>query len=247
MPRKKASKKREMFIPGSPKSIVKRPKPLPLSRKEKKEEKMIRIKKTMPVSTFRAILASENAILMGNQALHKNKSSVESTGIPPLSKTEKSKYAKYYPRRDVIEFLDREEGDRNYIIEVNGKEVPIPYAKYILLLFLAIKLKRDIGNGWTTVKELYDEKIVKDYDGAHVQHLVSDLKKAFKSAIEPNAKAELIQNKRKGKYRFSTMPSRIKTPYPKWLKQTLISVKNSVLAEREVRKKQAERLKKDEM
>lgn len=133
--------------------------------------------------------------------------------IPLISKNEKMKYGNRYPRKDVIKFLNREGDNRNYIIEVNEEEVPVPYALYLLLLFLAIKLKTDMDDGWATIKELEAGEIVNETNIHHLHQLTSNLNNRLRPFIESNTK-ELIQNmKRASKYRLSTMPSRIKTPH----------------------------------
>jgi len=158
--------------------------------------------------------------------------------IPPISNAEAKKYDNRYPRRDVIEFLDRETDNRNYIIRVNKKEVSIPYSLYILILFLAIKLKSDMDDGWATIKELEAADIAIEGDIHHTHQVTSNLNKILHHFIESNT-VELIQNmKRASKYRLSTMPSRIKAPHTMWLKQTLTHVKNCVLKERQIRKDQ---------
>lgn len=165
---------------------------------------------------------------------------------PPITNAEAKKYGKRYPRKDIIEFLNKETDNRNYVIMVNKKEASVPYALYILLLFLAIKLKSDMDDGWTTIEELEAAEIAVKGDIHHTHQMASGLNKILHYFIESNT-IELIQNmKRAKKYRLSTMPGRIKAPHTMWLKQTLTRVKNSVLKERQKREDQKKERSKSE-
>lgn len=157
--------------------------------------------------------------------------------IPELSATEKRKYAKDYPRKDIVEFTDREAGLRRYVVLVNSKVVEMPYGLLVLFLYLAIALKQERNLGWISTEDLEKEGILDADNITHLHRMVSDLKKLIKFYIEDNGTVELIENiKKKSKYRLSTMPSRIKAPHAKWLAATYNKIKIEVLKERQKRK-----------
>lgn len=161
--------------------------------------------------------------------------------IPELSATEKRKYAKDYPRKDIVEFTDRDVGLRRYVVLINGKAVEMPYGLLVLFLYLAIFLKQERNLGWVTIDDLEKEGILDSNNITHLHRIVSELKKLVKYYIEDNGKVELIENiKKKSKYRLSTMPSRIKAPHVKWLAATYNKIKIEVLKERQKRKAKAD-------
>jgi len=93
---------------------------------------------------------------------------------------------------------------------------------------------------------LDQEKLVRDQK--HFHRSMSELSKKL-VPVEDN-KIKLVQNlKREGKYRLSTMPSRIKTPPSKWLSSKYKKIKAEIVkerAERDVKKERADKAKRGE-
>jgi hypothetical protein len=154
---------------------------------------------------------------------------------PPITKSEEKKYGKDYPRKDIIEFTNSETGSRSYTVLVNGHFVKIPYGKFLLLLYLAIALKRGKNKGWIKKEGVKKEEII-GYDVTQLYRLVSDLKDRIKP-IEKNSEAEIIANKGESKYRLTTMPSRILVPHDdqSWLTKKYKQIKIEVIKKRKKR------------
>lgn len=151
--------------------------------------------------------------------------------IPDLNATERSKYEKVYPRKDVIEFYDTAKG---YFIKINGSEMEFDRIQYGLLIFLAKALKADQNCGKIAVKDAVDENIVRDPQ--HFYRLSGELNKLMKSFVE-NKKDKIISTVKgeTGVYRLTTMPSRIKQPHTKWLNSKYKTIKGQIAQERQSR------------
>ncbi|MCB0369298.1 MAG: hypothetical protein KDD45_07535 [Bdellovibrionales bacterium] len=151
--------------------------------------------------------------------------------IPPINATEKKKYAKDYPRKDVIEFVNRTTGARSGIVSINGRGLELQYNLYGLLLALAKALKQDVDSGWVHCDTLENEKIVRNRN--HFHRSMSELSRKLDPFAEDDNKIKLLQNlTRKSKYRLSTMPSRIKLPHSRWLASKYTTIKNEIIKER---------------
>jgi len=112
--------------------------------------------------------------------------------------------------------------------------IDIPYTKYVLLLFLAIKLKDGQG-GWVTKSELEQEGVLDDENINHINSLLSELRACFRGEVAKPK--EFIKNIRgKSQYRISTAPNNISAPHTKWLKQKYNGLIKQVKAERTRRK-----------
>ena len=149
---------------------------------------------------------------------------------PELSVTEKRKYSKDYPRKDVIEFINKTTSARSGIVLVNGRELELQYNLYGLLLALALALKKETDTGWVHYDNILSEKLVRGQN--HFHRSMSELSGKMDLLVEDN-KIKILQNmKRKSKYRLSTMPSRIKTPHSRWLSINYGTVKNEIIKER---------------
>ena len=158
---------------------------------------------------------------------------------PPITKTEKKKYANEYPRKDIIEFTNVEIGVRRYRVLVNGKEALVEYANLVLLLYFAMALKQEKDLGWVsydkvspdTVPEYRSERIVRNR--THFHRVIGELKMQINPLLEPNINISIIDNKvRKSKYRLTTMPSRIDTRL-NWLRKKYKEIKKEVIKERQ--------------
>jgi len=161
----------------------------------------------------------------------KSKTAVSGLAIPDLTTTEKKKYERDYPRRDVIEFYDTVKG---YLIKINGNEMEFDRIQYGLLIFLAKALKADTGCGKVAVKDAVDENIVRDPQ--HFYRLSGELNKLMKAFVEN--KKDKIVSKVKGEtgiYRLTTMPSRIKQPHTRWLNSKYKAIKGQIAQERQGR------------
>lgn len=157
-------------------------------------------------------------------------SEVKGFSVPALTGTEKKKYKKDYPRKDVIEFYDSAKG---YFVRVNGNELEFDRVEYGLLLFLAKALKANKDGGTITVSDTVNANIVRDPQ--HFYRVSSGLNKLMKNAVE-NRKEKIVSNIRsEGKYRLTTMPNRIKQPHTKWLDIRLNAVKLQIEEERQRR------------
>jgi hypothetical protein len=151
--------------------------------------------------------------------------------IPELNATERRKYQKNYPRRDVIEFVERQNSGRKGILLINGQELELEYNLYGILLALAKALKSDTDTGWVQYDSIANEKLVRSRD--HFHRSLSELSRLTKALVEKSNAAKLIENqKRKSKYRLSTMPSRIKTPHSRWLASRYKTIKDEIIKER---------------
>jgi len=147
-----------------------------------------------------------------------------------LNATEQRKYAKDYPRKDVIQFLNKEVGARSYVVLVNGRELQLQYNLFGLLLYLALTLKQERDTGWAHYDIVEKEKLVRSRP--HFHRSMSELSGKIEPFIESN-KVKIIENlKRKSMYRLSTMPSRIKTPHSRWLSSTYRIIKEEIIKER---------------
>jgi len=155
---------------------------------------------------------------------------IENFVMPPLTATEQRKYSRDYPRRDVIAFTDKEVGARSFEVLVNGRPVQLEYNLFGLLLCLAIGLKNNIDKGWVSLdKVLNRERLVRSQQ--HFHRSMSELCKKI-MPVEEN-KIKIVQNlKRQGKYRLSTMPSRIRAPHTKWISSQYRKIKAEILKER---------------
>ncbi|MFA5157509.1 MAG: hypothetical protein WC532_09045 [Candidatus Omnitrophota bacterium] len=161
----------------------------------------------------------------------------ESFAIPPLSETEKCKY-RNYPRKDIIGFKNWQAGSRSYELLVNGKRERINYPQFLVLLYLAIALKKDSHNGWVSVEQAMTDAVVDPEDERAFAREVTELNQRLSRHAEPNS-AKFIQNLRgESKYRLSTMPSRIKAPDTRWLKNKFSEIRREVIAERNKRIRQ---------
>lgn|GEM_PF-5028436 len=155
--------------------------------------------------------------------------------IPPLTETEKRKYRNNYPRKDVIEFKNWQAGSRAYELLVNGQRERINYPQFLVLLYLAIALKKDSNNGWVPVEQAEKDEVVSPNDIKAFAREATKLNAILSRHLEANTE-KIIQNlKREGKYRLSTMPSRIKTPDTCWLKNKFAEIRRRVIAERKKR------------
>ncbi len=150
--------------------------------------------------------------------------------IPELTVTEKRKYSKDYPRKDVLEFFDKTTAARSGIVSVNGRELELQFNLYGILLALALALKQEKDTGWVPYDDIDKEKLVRSRD--HFHRSMSELSGKLDPFVEDN-KIKILQNlKRKSKYRLSTMPSRVKAPHSKWLSSRYKTVKDEILKER---------------
>lgn len=151
--------------------------------------------------------------------------------VPDLNATERRKYQKSYPRRDVIELIERQNSGRKGIVMINGQELELEYNLYGILLALAKALKSETDLGWVAYDTIANEKLVRSRD--HFHRSISELSRLMKALAEKSKAAMLIENqKRKSKYRLSTMPSRIKTPHTKWLVSRYKLIKDEIIKER---------------
>lgn len=154
--------------------------------------------------------------------------------IPDLNATERRKYQKVYPRRDVVEFVDRQNSGRKGIVLINGQELELEYNLYGILLALAKALKSEMDTGWVQYDSIANEKLVRSRD--HFHRSLSELSRLTKALAEKTNPAKFIENqKRKSKYRLSTMPSRIKTPHTRWLASRYKAIKDEIIKERSKR------------
>jgi len=155
-----------------------------------------------------------------------------STGfvIPDLTATERRKYQNDYPRRDIIEFIDKTTAARSGVVLINGRELELQYNLYGLLLALALSLKQEKDSGWVHYDDIEKEKLIRSRD--HFHRSMSELSGKLDPFVEDN-KIKLLQNlKRKSKYRLSTMPSRLKTPHSRWLASRYKAIKDEIIKER---------------
>jgi len=190
--------------------------------------------------TFAEIIKSDDFVINFSRLRKPAALSQLKFAIPELNATERKQYAKIFPRRDVIEFTNRKAGERACIVAVNGNDEPLNYPEFIILLRLAIESKKKTGEGWVPVEDMMEAGIVNPQDKKAVGRIVPLIISAFKSHIEKNS-VPIVQNlTRAGKYRLTTMPSRIKTPDGRWLGNKYAQVLREVIKEREKRTKKNE-------
>ncbi len=144
--------------------------------------------------------------------------------IPVITQKEKAGYnAHDYKCRDVVEFVGQGAKNRQIRISVNKNVTDVKYSEAALLMYMAIKLKKNSG-GWVSLDDMSNEEIVptanqtKTNDFTRMHRLVSDLRGTLKKV---QASDDIIQGvSGKGQYRLSTHPLRAKEPSSNWLKQT---------------------------
>ena len=128
--------------------------------------------------------------------------------------------------------LDDKSSGRSYFVEFNGDKCSVPYAKFVLLLFMVFKLKKD-GMGWVNTDMVDKEGIIEsDNDINHLYRLISELTKCLKQCNN------LIKNDGAGNYRLNIPLRNISYPSEQWLCDTYYVVLKAVERERERRKKQ---------
>ena len=156
---------------------------------------------------------------------------------PPLTEYEKRKYANDYPRKDIIKFTNMVTGKR-YVVLVNNKRVKIEPVNFVLLLYFAIASKQEKNLGEISYNEVgpsskntKSEEIV--LNSNHLQNVIGKLKMDISSSLEQN-EFGIIDNSREGRYRLTTMPTRIKTNL-KWLRGKYRQIKTEVIKERQGR------------
>lgn|GEM_PF-3854997 len=154
--------------------------------------------------------------------------------VPPLT-TAEQKYRKTYHRRDTIKFTDKKDGARAYIIEVNGGETSLNYPELLVLIRLASQSKQGTLEGWVPVKEMAEAGIVNSEDKKAVGRAVSVILAAMKPYLEKSSVPIIENQRRAGKYRLSTVPTRIKTPDTRWLGNMSAKILKEVVAERSKR------------
>ncbi len=140
------------------------------------------------------------------------------------------------PAVPTLKLLNEKKPPRSYWVELNGDRLSIPYAKYLLLLFMVIKLKD--GNGWINRTKTDLEGITESSDDAnvtHLYHLISELTKYLKQCND------LIENDGAGNYRLAVPLSDISYPSEQWLHDTYGDILSSLDMTRERRKKQKKR------
>lgn len=154
----------------------------------------------------------------------------KAVAVPELNATEKRKYAKDYPRKDVIQFIDKEMGARSYAVLINGRELQLQYSILGLLLYLALAVKQERDTGWVSYDSVEKEKLVRSRP--HFHRSMSELSGKINPFVEPN-EVKIIQNiKRRSMYRLTTMPSRIKAPHSRWMSSKYKIIKEEIIKER---------------
>jgi hypothetical protein len=161
-----------------------------------------------------------------------------SSGLKRKSKQDEADYEKHdYKSHETLVFFDRQDSD-GYVIQIgNSAPFGISRANYVLLLYMAMALKKD-KEGFIIMSQTDKEGITDEYgDTGKLYYLISDLRKSFKNkSKDPNL---LIQSiKGKGQYRISTHPNYIKAPDRNWLKKKYDELIPEVKKERQRRKKQ---------
>ncbi|MBU1863428.1 MAG: hypothetical protein KKH94_07205 [Candidatus Omnitrophica bacterium] len=147
-----------------------------------------------------------------------------------------------YKTNYTLTFIDYTGELERYPVQIDRRaSIDIPYSKYVLLLFLAIKLKEGQG-GWVSRAEIEQGKIADGENINHVHNLISELRDCFRGVISKQDIPRFIENIRgKSQYRISTTPNNIYAPHTKWLKQKYNALINQVKHSRQERKKQAKK------
>jgi len=78
-----------------------------------------------------------------------------------------------------------------------------------------------------------NENIVRD--AQHFYRVSGELNKALKNAVGDRKEKIVANIKKEGKYRLTTMPSRIKQPHTKWLNTRYKAIKKMIEDERQNR------------
>jgi hypothetical protein len=140
-----------------------------------------------------------------------------------------------YKTNYALTFIDYTGELERYPVQIDQRTpIDIPYTKYVLLLFLAIKLKDGQG-GWVSKTELEQAGILDDENINHINSLLSELRACFRGEVAKPK--EFIENIRgKSQYRISTAPNNITAVHTKWLKQKYDAVIKQVKKERDRRK-----------
>ncbi|MCP5461873.1 MAG: hypothetical protein H7A34_01670 [bacterium] len=155
-----------------------------------------------------------------------------------LTKQQRLDYDKFgYKCYDQISFPHKHGKGRNYLININGKEISIQYHEMLFLIFLAIQLKQNNGGGWISGEQLEKQEVTRD-SIAHIQRLRSDLKKQLNPYLHKMNSDEFLQNDKKGNYRLSVHPDFVYLA-DEWSEKKFDTLKNAVIKERKRRKKYA--------
>ena len=186
--KKNVSKQRDMFMPGSYKDIVKRPKPLPLSPEE---EKAIHIHKTIDADTLKALQALEVAV------------PATAVSTSPQTKTVSRKkdaeiradYKKYeYKCSDKIEIPGTIAKTRRNEVIINGHKIKLGDSLFELFFKLVIAAKKGKG-GWVAMAT----------KAGHYQ-IYTNLRRALEGSLLEKDGQKFIENDGVKRYRISTHP-----------------------------------------
>ena len=97
---------------------------------------------------------------------------------------------------DYLEFLDRRGLGRNCLVKINGNEVRIAYNQIIVLMFLAMELKKNEG-GWVSRDSLIEKFMTTDE--CDTQRTISNLRKDIRNCLKKQNEKNFIENDHRGK------------------------------------------------
>jgi len=152
---------------------------------------------------------------------------------PAIAKKEEPDYLKYrYRGWDILTFLNEKAGHSSFYIQINGRQKQkIEYSPFLLLLFLAIKLKEN-KDGWVEIDAADDIDVTVLYSIRNAEDLIYRLRERMAPYLRTVNKEGFIEVEERNA-RLSTHPSRVQVPHRKWLKNTFEEVRDSLLKKRE--------------
>ena len=196
--------------------------------------------KKIYLNVYNRLEAARNRLAFDEQ---KEQNDGVNEDVPPLTKKEEPDYLKYrYRGWDILSFLNEKAGHSSFYIQVNGRQKQkIENSPFLLLLFLAIKLKENKG-GWVEIDRADEVDVTDSYNIKNVEDLVYRLRDRIGPHLRTVSREDFIEVEGR-KVRLSTHPSRIEVfqiegSHKKWLKNTFEEVKNSLLGKRAHRKVQ---------
>jgi len=178
---------------------------------------------------FDRIENAKNKLAFGE---HKEQNDGVNEDIPPITKKEEPDYLKYrYRGWDILSFLNEKAGHSSFYIQIRGgQKQKIEYGPFLLLVFLAIKLKEKKG-GWVEIDAADEIDVTVLYSIKNVEDLIYRLRGKLKPYLKTVGSHDFIEVAGR-KVRLSTHPSRIHVPHRKWLKNTYEEVKRALVKKR---------------
>jgi hypothetical protein len=162
------------------------------------------------------------------------------TGLMYPQKTPKQQrdYDKYgYLCEDRLFFTGIAPKERSNLIQVNDKKIRVPDNEMLLLIHLAMELKREEG-GWVDRDSIDKERITEE---GYPYRVISRLRNRLLAGLLDGDAKKFIENDGEGSYRISTHPDFVTSPDKNWAFKKFNELKESLGKGRERREDQKRR------